>query len=130
MDSASQTPIVLFTINEDQPLQDQLDRLFAGDHAYRVYSFSRAADALRLRGEALPDIFVINYDLSNMTGFQLYEQLQGQSDAVPCIFLNAPDSLNEEKPRLAWNLPVPWNTAELSSCLEQARHAAAAQFHR
>ena len=96
--------------------------------AYRVYACSRVEEALHLVGSIIPDVLIIAYDLSQMTGLELYEQLQakGAKRRIPCILLDAPPSVFQKG--YLWELKKPFGLDMLLEMVRKALFSASASF--
>jgi DNA-binding response OmpR family regulator len=111
---------IIVIIDEYRASGDALTAALEEEGAYRVYSFSRIEEALHLVGSIIPDLFIIDYALSQTTGLELYDRLQAKSTKrrVPCILLNAPPSVFQKG--YLWELNKPFG---LDTLLEQVRKA-------
>jgi response regulator RpfG family c-di-GMP phosphodiesterase len=84
---------MIVLIDEHPSMCEVVPLALEAEHAYRVYAFSRAEDALSLVRSVTPDVFLIDYHRSAMTGLELYKQLHASMRVkrrIPCILLNAP----------------------------------------
>jgi DNA-binding response OmpR family regulator len=111
---------VIVIIDEYKESCDVLTAALEEEGMYRVYSFSRVEEALHLVEVIIPDLFIIDYKLSQTTGIELYNRLQTQSTKrrVPCILLNAPLSVFQKD--YLWELNKPFG---LDKLLEKVRKA-------
>ena len=117
--ASHKTDAFLFMIDNDQSMQKMIAAALSIE-AYWVYALSSAREALHLAASVLPDVYIIDYEFSGMTGLQLYEQLQAKSEYIPCIFLSAPRSLVAWRTHPIWNIQEPFDIDELLGCVKEA----------
>lgn len=117
---------IIIVIDEYKAMCDVLRAALEEEGAYRVYPFYRVEESFHLVGQIIPDLFIINYELSQMTGLELYNRLQARSSAhrIPCILLNAPDSSIERD--YLWALKKPFGLDALLGRVREALSFASA----
>jgi two-component system OmpR family response regulator len=84
------SPARLLVVDDEEALVDLLgDALrFAG---YDVVVARAGFEALRMVGEAAPDLLVLDVNLPDIDGFEVCRRLRRDGDDVPVIFLTARD---------------------------------------
>ncbi len=75
---------------EDDPLQSELLAVFVQSAGYDVVTAATGKEALNLFVELQPDVVLLDYELPDMSGKQIVEQLrQTQQQWLPILFLSA-----------------------------------------
>lgn len=77
-------------VEDDEAMRQALVRL-VGTAGYGVRAFARAEEFLDADPPIKPQCFVLDVQLPDMSGFQLYERLSVAGEAVPAIFISAHD---------------------------------------
>lgn len=123
--SSHPTKLYVFVVDESRDMQVFLAHALEMDELYRVCFFSQAKEALHLIGSITPDLFIIDYNLSEMTGLELYQRLQSKGEYVPCILLSAPSSLVDDlKHYPLWNLQEPFEIDDLFKTVKEVLQVA------
>lgn len=105
---------------EDTSIQAMIAAALKVEGFDRVLPISRQTDLLELANSVLPDVFILDYECPGRPGLQLYEQLQAHGRSIPCIFINAPLSLDDWNHHSLWTLPLPFALEELFRCIKEA----------
>lgn len=111
-----------FVVAEDQGIQAMIAAVLSVEGFHRVMAFARAKDILQSANAVLPDVYIVDYDISGMTGLELCERLQPDDKYIPCILLNAPHLPEKWEHRPLWTLQMPFTIEDLLKCLQEALH--------
>ncbi len=82
---------------DDNPTNLKLMEEILGSRGYKVYSFPRGRMALAAAREQPPDLFLLDINMPEMTGFELCSQLKSTAllSEIPVIFLSAMVALED-----------------------------------
>jgi CheY-like chemotaxis protein len=119
-----QAEIVLLLVDEDIDLRELLCMALGGEPSFSVYAAATATDALQFLRVRIPDLVIIDYELSSGTGLHLYDQIQQQSafPPIPGILLSAPLASCALEPRPLWVVQEPFDLDTLLAAVKQAVH--------
>jgi CheY-like chemotaxis protein len=112
-------------IVEDNPaIGELLVLVIAGETAYRPRLVVSGQEALRAIQEVRPALFLLNYQLPDMTGLELYDQLHARKElaAVPAIVMSANLPYQELNKRHLLDVAKPF---DLDALLEKIEHVLA-----
>jgi DNA-binding response OmpR family regulator len=128
MDHTLNKDAFFFVVAEDQGIQAMTAAALSVEGFHRVLTFARATDVLQAKNTILPHMYVIDYELSGISGFELYELVQPEGKVIPCILLNAPLLLTKENYPL-WTLRTPFTLEEFFACVKEALRYISSQIH-
>lgn len=114
------SPILL--VDEDGMMREMLRIALHREGFCLVTAACTASEALQFTRTLLPDVLLLDYELSGMTGFQLYEQILREShrQPLPAILVSAPLLVKERELRPLWIVQEPFDLDTLLACIEQA----------
>jgi CheY-like chemotaxis protein len=114
-------PLVLI-VDEDEMMREMLMVALRSEGFRSVYPVSTASEALRFTRELLPDLLIIDYELSHTTGLQLYDQIHQTRmfQPIPGILVSAPFLSEEVKPRPLWIVQEPFDLDTFFASVRQA----------
>ena len=120
---------VILLVDEDAPLREMLCMTLAREPSSFVYAAATATDALQFLRFLLPDLLIIDYELSSGTGLHFYDQIQQQNafPPIPGILLSAPLASCELEPRPLWVVQEPFDPDTLLAAVKQAALCASRQ---
>jgi len=98
--SNGKTPTILIVDDAIENLT-VLNTLLSPD--YQVYAATSGEKALRIAGNALPDLILLDVMMPGMDGYQVFEQLHADpaTQGIPVIFITAMDSTEAQLRGLA-----------------------------
>ena len=116
------TGTVILLVDEDIDLREMLCMALRGEPSFSVYTAATATDALQFLRVRIPDLVIIDYELSSGTGLHLYDQIQQQSafPPIPGILLSAPLASCTLEPRPLWIVQEPFDLGTLLAAVRQA----------
>ncbi len=113
----------ILMVEDDEAIGELLLLTIKEETPYQAVLASSGAEALRLVKSVKPNLFILDYLLSDMTGLELYDQLRTSSgfEHVPAILLTASLEQHEEemKNRQILGLSKPFELDEFIQTLEQ-----------
>lgn len=74
---------------EDEPLIRQVLRRYLGVQGYQVLDCARGDEALRIAGEEIPDAVIIDHNLPDMSGLELYRSILKNNGQIPAVLISA-----------------------------------------
>lgn len=103
--------VAILLVDEDATMREMLRMALQIDISHRVFQACSSINALHVVSSLLPDLMIIDYELSGATGLQLYDQMhQGQAfPPIPGLLVSAPFSTSELGPRPLWILQEPFD---------------------
>lgn len=103
--------VAILLVDEDATIREMLRMALQIDISHHVFQACSSINALHVVSSLLPDLMIIDYELSGMTGLQLYDQMhQGQAfPPIPGLLLSAPFPTSELGPRPLWTLQEPFD---------------------
>lgn len=108
-----------FVVIEDRGVQAVIEAALHTEGYHRILTFSHATDLLESANTILPAMYVIDDELSGISGFELYKLVQPEGRVIPGILLNAHPLLSKENHPL-WLLPTPFTLEEFFTCVKEA----------
>jgi CheY-like chemotaxis protein len=120
---------VILLVDEDTPLREMLCMTLAREPSFFVSAVATATDALQCLRFLLPDLVIIDYELSSSTGLHFYDQIQQHNafPPIPGILLSAPLASCELEPRPLWVVQEPFDPDTLLAAVKQAALCASRQ---
>lgn len=113
----------ILIVENDDATGELLVLAIMQETSYKVTFTSHAREALTLAKSMIPNLLILDYHLSSMTGLQLYDQLHATTglEHIPAILMSA--SLeryqNEISVRNVTGLGKPFELDDLISTIEQ-----------
>ena len=100
----------ILIVDEDETLREMLAIALRSEGFCSVYPVCNASEALHFTRAYLPDLLIIDYELSSITGLQLYNQIHQASKfpPIPGILVSAPLLLEEVGPHPLWIVQEPF----------------------
>lgn len=116
-------------VDEDALIREMLTMALQSEGFCFVSSAGTAHEALQTIQHLLPCLLIIDYELSNMTGLQLYDQIHrsGVFPPLPGILLSAPLRSEEVAPRPLWIVQEPFDLDTFFASVTQAILASSRQ---
>src|SRR5258708_2550065 len=113
---------VILLVDEDTSLREMLCMALESEPSYIVSAVATVTDALRFLRFLLPDLMIIDYELSSDTGLHFYDQIHQKNafPPIPGILLSAPLASCTLEPRPLWIVQEPFDLATLLSTVKQA----------
>jgi len=114
----------ILVVENDEATGELLVLAIMQETPYQVKFTSHAHEALSLARSIVPDLLILDYYLSSMTGLQLYDQLHAINELkhIPAILMSA--SLerytNEIQSRNVIGLSKPFELDDLINVIENA----------
>lgn len=111
----------ILVVDEDEHLRELLTTALRLEGSYTAYAVSHSQDALHFTRSVILDLVIIDYELSEMTGLQLYDRMhEGQAAPfTPGILLSPPFSSSLLKPRPLWGVQEPFDIDRFLSYVER-----------
>ncbi len=114
----------ILVVENDEATGELLVLAIMQETPYQVKVTSHAREAISLAKAMVPDLLILDYHLSSMTGLQLYDQLHAMSELkhIPAILMSA--SLerytNEVQSRNMAGLSKPFELDDLIEMIKQS----------
>ena len=116
-------------VDEDALMREMLTIALQSEGFGFVSSAGTVQEALQAIQHLLPCLLIIDYELSNTTGLQFYDQIHrsGVFPPLPGILLSAPLRSEEVAPRPLWIIQEPFGLDTFFASVTQAMLASSRQ---
>ena len=108
-------------VEDEADLGEFLVQALHEETSYQALLATDGFQALKLIRSFKPDLFIIDYQLPEMDGLELYDQLQATEEfrEIPVVFISANPPREElEKRRLSW-ISKPFELEEMLQATEK-----------
>ena len=114
----------ILVVENDEATGELLVLAIMQETPYQVKVISQAREAVSLAKSIVPDLLILDYYLSSMTGLQLYDHLHAMNELkhIPAILMSASLECytNEIQLRNVVGLSKPFELDDLINVIEQA----------
>jgi CheY-like chemotaxis protein len=113
---------------DDEATARFIVREMLNDPTYEVTEANTGGDGLRLAHELVPDVILLDFRLTDMTGIEVYDRLRQDSSiaSVPIILVTSQTLSSEDRERLGAMAPVLTKSTLTRDRLRSAVHEAVA----
>lgn len=80
---------------DDDPIGIRMVQFLLGEEGYEVDVVDNPRGALAMVDNHPPDLLILDVNMPQMTGFELYRQLRERSHDIPALFVTAKDELED-----------------------------------
>lgn len=114
-------PLILL-VDENNELREMLEIALHREGFGSVYPVRTASAALHFACLLFPELLIIDYELSDTTGLQLYDQIHQACSLppIPGILVSAPLLPEEVEPRPLWIVQEPFDLDTFFASVRQA----------
>jgi two-component system, NtrC family, response regulator HydG len=113
----------VLVVDDDIAVCRILDRMLS-DEQYQVQISQSVADALRVVGQRLFDVYVMDYKLPDGTGLDVAEQIRSKGSEAPIILISGYDpsavAVRAEKLRIFDIIEKPFSRATICDAIKKA----------
>jgi len=113
---------VRILVVDDDPIGGRMLQFVLSEQGYQVDIVDNARGALSLVERTPPDLMLLDVNLPQLNGFDLYQRLRDQSYDLPVIFVTAKDELEDRLQGLRMGaddyICKPFQPAELAARVE------------
>jgi len=108
------TPKTILVVEDDQYVGEFIAQALTNEGQYHVVLATDAFRALNIVRNLKPALFLLDYQLPQMNGIELYDRLQkaGGLDEVPVLFVSANPPQEELNKRQIYSMKKPFELEE------------------
>jgi len=105
----------ILIVEDDADIGEFLVQTLAAETAYHILLAANGVQAIKHTATLMPDLFILDYQLPQMNGLELYDQLHSQKKLqhIPALFMSANAPVNEIAQRQASWIKKPFELEEL-----------------
>ncbi len=87
MNNLGNRSIQILVVDSDQREGNQMRQTLM-EEGYSCWSSTNGKDAIELARQMTPSLMIIDADLQDISGFDLYQAIDGQQHSIPVIFMS------------------------------------------
>jgi len=105
----------ILIVEDDTDIGKFLVQALAAETAYHILLAANGVQAIKDVNTLMPDLLILDYQLPQMNGLEVYDHLHAQEtfQHIPALFMSANAPLNEIEKRHAHLLKKPFELDEL-----------------
>jgi DNA-binding response OmpR family regulator len=107
---------------DDDPIGSRLVQFLLSEQGYQVDTVDNARGALAMVERQPPDLMLLDVNLPQLSGFEIYQRLRERNYDIPAIFVTAKDELEDRLQGLRMGaddyICKPFQPAELTARVE------------
>lgn len=117
----------ILVVEDDPAIGEMLKEALKQEVSYHPILASAEQEALRLVQEVTPALFLLDYQLPQMTGIELYDRLRARNElkTVPAIVISANVPQHELSKRQLVGVEKPFDLDDLFLTIEQVLSSSA-----
>jgi CheY-like chemotaxis protein len=118
--TSQQAVKTILIVEDDADIGEFLVQALAAETAYHILLAANGVQAIKDANTLMPDLLILDYQLPQMNGLELYDHLHAQEafQHIPALFMSANVPLNEIEKRHARLLKKPFELDELLQMIQ------------